>query len=208
MTSDTTPPQHTGSLFDLAAQTVAGHGIAPVRLSEDETALLPFTDKYYEIRVHYCDEPEIKGYVACTAGTTGGTCVLCQAGKRAETRCLFPVYLPTERRVGVLNVSKSMRPLALLPQLIDAIRPLQSDGAAAAPARIVLLVRRRPDNTFELTTTPLRGDVDDGAAVIKQFVDGCAAGTVDPTAVVQRLGPEQFKAVAGIREALRIKGLL
>src|SRR4051812_11402017 len=69
-----------------------------VRLSADETAVVPFTSSAVQVKLHYCDQGEMQGYVHCN----GEKCALCRAGKTADERLLLPVYLPAVERIGVL----------------------------------------------------------------------------------------------------------
>src|SRR5437016_2588313 len=84
-----------------------------VRLDGNETAVVFFTPHGKPVSIHFCDQPEINAYILCN----GKDCVLCRVGKKKEERVLIPVYLPEMDTIGVLPVSQSLRPNALLPQL-------------------------------------------------------------------------------------------
>ena len=84
-----------------------------VRLGENETAFVPFTSDSEEIYLHFCSEPDINGYIQCN----GDDCVLCRIGRKKDRRLLLPVYLPADSTIGVIPVSRSLRPYALLLKL-------------------------------------------------------------------------------------------
>lgn len=170
-----------------------------VRISGDETPLIPFTTSADRIMVHYCNEPEIRDYVACQGAAN---CPLCQGGKTPEDRLLLPVYRPIERRVGVLFLSTSMRPQALLPQLLH-----RTKEAEAANQRVLLFVKKGADfASFAVTHRSLNEKDDDGSQIVQQFLTDKAAGTVDLKSVVQHLSVDQLKAVGSIAAMLELKG--
>src|SRR4051794_14478486 len=83
-----------------------------VRLGPNQIPLVLFTPDGDEVRLHYCDEQEISTYVRCADGKNALTrkCLLCLIGKAVDERYLLPAYLPAEERIGILPVSKNMRP--------------------------------------------------------------------------------------------------
>jgi hypothetical protein len=165
-----------------------------VRIGRDEVPIIPFTMDGRPIALHFCGQPEIRGYVACN----GPTCCLCRAGYKAEHRVLLPVYSSVDRRVGVLLVSRSMRPHALLPELIKYV--------GNAEKRIVLFVSRGDDFLYTVTAGAVQDGDEDGAAAIKQFQADVAENKVDLTSVVQHLTEEQLRAVPEIQRRLELKG--
>jgi hypothetical protein len=131
-----------------------------------------------------------------------GACVLCQIGRARDERLLLPVYRPLDQRVGVLLLSSSMRPQALLPQLVAQVK-LAED----AKKRVVLFVRRLPDNSsFAVAPRDLKAGDDDGATVVKQFLTDVEAHRVSLRSVVQHLRAEQLRAVGSIARMLELKG--
>src|SRR5262245_2744167 len=110
-----------------------GPGTAPalelVRLSANQTAVVPFTTDTEVVRLHYLDDKEVKSYVRCN----GTHCVLCRAGRSADERALLPVYLPASGAVEVLPISPNSRPGALRPRILPVLR----DGR-----RVALLIRK------------------------------------------------------------------
>lgn len=172
-----------------------------IRVGRDDTPVVPFTLEGIRIWVHYCEELEIKGYVAC-AGASG--CLLCKAGRAADERLLLPVFGPISGRVGVLMISASMRPKALLPQILFHVKKAEDAGG-----RAVLFIKRLSDNSsFLVEGRPLEEGEDDGAAAVKRFRDDFSAGRVDLKSVVQHLSGDQLKAVAPIARRLALKGVV
>jgi hypothetical protein len=165
-----------------------------VRLGASETAVVPFTTDGEVVQVHFCDDREIRGYVTCN----GPACVLCRAGRKPEERLLLPVYLPASAVIGVLPISPSSRAGALRPQVMPVLR---------AGRRVVLLIRK-PDNVkFEVGIIDLAEGMDDGAAVIKQFVSRRQEGQVQLASVFQCLDNRTLADVPGIAAMLKIKGI-
>lgn len=101
------------NLLDMVAAEAAESLLEVVRLGSDEIAIIPFTPDSEEADIHYCSEAEINSYVVCN----GPECVLCRIGRKREQRLLLPVYLPAAGCVGILPVSRSLRPFALTPGL-------------------------------------------------------------------------------------------
>jgi hypothetical protein len=163
-----------------------------VRLGQDETAVIPFTADGKKVSVHYCTEPEIKGYVLCN----GEDCVLCRAGRRRDERLLVPVYLPAMDAVAVLGVSPSLRPHALMPQLVNVLR--------AGKPMIMFITRN--DERYTVSTGELGDDAEGGEAVIQAFKDDYAAKRIDLTRVYTRIDNEQLAQVPNIARMLALKG--
>jgi len=163
-----------------------------VRLSGDDTAVVPFTSSAARVKVHYCDHADVQGYVVCN----GANCVLCRAGKTAEERLLLPVYLPAVARVGVLPISPASRPGSLRPQVMPALK-------SGRP--VVLLISKPDRTTFRVRTVDLTADMDDGAAAVKEFRERMEAGEVDLTSVYARLDNAGMEALPGVAAMLKIK---
>jgi len=171
-----------------------GEALQSVRIGANEVALVPFTSETEMVRLHYCEEPEIQGYVHCN----GPGCSLCCAGRAADERALLPVYQPAVQAVGVLAISTSSRPGALRPQVLPALR---------SGTRVALLVRKPDRTTFKVDAVPLKEGMDDGARTIATFLRRWQAGEVDLAAVFPRLDDRDLAAIPGIGAMLKIKGL-
>lgn len=168
-----------------------------VRFDVNERAIIPFTDEYSPVKLHYLDDPAVGSYVHCNAGL-GVDCVLCRAGRTAETRALLPVYLPASRAVGVLALSPSVRPGALRPQLMPPLR---------SGKRVVLLVSKPDRATFKVSCLPLTDDMDDGAEVIAAFEARFDAGEVNLRSVYPTLDNDVLAGIPSVAAMLRIKGV-
>jgi hypothetical protein len=163
-----------------------------VRLGLDETAIIPFTADGKKVSVHYCREVEIQGYVLCG----GDGCVLCCAGRKRDERLLVPVYLPALDAVAVLPVSPSLRPHALMPQLVNVLR-------AGKP--MIMFIKRNGDR-YTVATSELEQDADGRETVIQAFVDDYTAKRIDLSTVYMRIDNEQLAQVPDIARMLALKG--
>jgi hypothetical protein len=163
-----------------------------VRLSADETAVVPFTPSAVQVKLHYCDMADVQGYVHCN----GDNCAMCRAGKTADERLLLPVYSPQTQRIGVLPISPASRPGSLRPQVMPALR-------SGKP--VVLLIRKPDRTTFRVRPLPLTPDVDDGAVVVKEFRQRMEAGEVDLTSVYARMDNVGMEALPGVGVMLKLK---
>jgi len=195
----TTPTEksETVSIFDLVASNEPTKSLQSISIKEDEQAVIPFTHTVTRIKTHYCEEPEIRGYVECS----GSTCILCRSGKKSEDRALFPVYDPIAQTVSVLLMSLAQRPTSLFPQILNALG--KADGK-----RRVLFLKKDKAYAYFVTSRELTETEDDGAAVIKKFMEDTAAGTVSLDGVVQRFTEAQLRAVPAIERRLRLKEVL
>jgi len=164
-----------------------------VRLDRNETPIIPFTSEAVDAHLHYCQEPEIGGYIHCN----GRDCVLCRVGKKKDQRSLIPVYLPASASVGVLPVSPSLRPHALLPQLANVLK---------ADNPMVMFVSR-DGSRFIVSSRELSDDTDHGESVIQKFKEDHEVGRVDLSAVYPRIENNQLAAISEIARLLALKGL-
>lgn len=165
-----------------------------VRLDANEVAVVPFTKDVTPVKLHYCEQPEIKGYVHCN----GTACVLCRAGRAVDDRVLLPVYVPGEKAVGVLPISPSSRPGALRPQIMPILR---------SGKRVAILIRKPDRARFDVSTVALSDGMDDGAKVIADFKSRWDAGEIDLALVYQRLENRDLAEVPSIASMLRLKGI-
>ena len=198
-----TEENDTINLMDLAADGGGPDGaytpaLAAIPIKQDLVPLIPFTMSATRVWLHYCPEPELRGNVLCVGESE---CVLCKVGRKRDERRLLPMYHPIEQRVGVVFVTPSMQPKALLPQLLAHVKRAESDER-----RIVLFVRRLLDNVFfDVSAAPLRDGEDDGAGAIKQYQRDVDAGRLNPRTVVQQLSADQLRAVSSIARMLELR---
>jgi hypothetical protein len=166
-----------------------------VRLDANEQAIVLFTDQFVSVHLHYCDDPEVRGYVRCNA--TGGTeCVLCKAGRNADEKALLPVYVPAARSVAVLAISPSAKPGSLRPPILAALR---------SGARSVLLVSKPDRVTHKVASVSLTDDMDDGGDVIAAFREEWDAGEVDLLSLYARHDNEFLAELPAVAAMLKIK---
>jgi hypothetical protein len=163
-----------------------------VRLSQDETPVIPFTTDGSLVKLHYCDDPETRSYVHCN----GNGCLLCRIGRNQDERLLLPVYVVTTRSIAVLPISPTSRPGALRPQIMPILR---------SGRRVAMLIRRIDRVAFRVGTVELQDGMDDGAEVIADFVARWGAGQVDLTTVYPRLDNHDLAGLAGVAALMQFK---
>lgn len=183
----------TVNLLDVAAAETNESLLEVVRLGSDETAIIAFTAESEPIDLHYCSETEINSYVVCN----GPDCILCRIGRKRDERLLLPVYLPASGCVGILPVSRSLRPYALLPQITNVLK-------AGKP--MVMFVTRDAAK-YTVSTTELQKDVDGGEAAIKQFRDDYESGLLRLSSVYPSIDNEQLANVEEIARMMTLKGV-
>ena len=181
------------NLFDVADAESIEAPLEVVRLGYDETAIIPFTAEGQGVDVHYCPEDEIKSYVVCN----GPDCVLCRIGRRRDQRLLLPVYQPAAGCVGILPVSRSLRPFALLPQVIHVLK-------AGKP--MVMFVTRE-GGKYAVSTIDLMEDVDGGEGAIKTFIEDYDGGELNLTSIYPTIDNEQLSNVEEIGRMMKLKGI-
>lgn len=181
------------NLLDVAAAEAAESLLEVVRLGSDETAIIPFTADSEAVDLHYCSETEINSYVVCN----GPDCVLCRIGRKRDQRLLLPVYLPAAGCVGILPVSRSLRPFALLPQISNVLK-------AGKP--MVMFVTREGAK-YTVSTAELQKDVDGGETAIRRFLDDYEGGLHVLAAVYPRIDNEQLASVEEITRMMSLKGV-
>lgn len=181
------------NLMDVVAAKSAESFLELVRLGSDETAIIPFTAESEEVILHYCSETEISGYVTCN----GPDCLLCRIGRKQEQRLLLPVFLPAAGCVGILAVSRSLRPFALLPQIFQVLK-------AEKP---MVMFATRDGGKYTVSTAELQKDVDGGETVIKSFLEDNKAGLHDFPAIYPKIENEQLANIEEIGRMMALKGV-
>lgn len=182
------------ALEHWAEEAAANEPLEIVRLNASDMIVVPFTAEAVQARLHYCEDPEVRGYVHCN----GPKCVLCLAGRAVDERVLFPVYLPATRSVAVLPVSPASRPGSLRPQILPALR---------SPTRVALVIRKPDQARFDVRKIDLKPGMDDGAAVIKAFLKRYESGEVDLESIYVRMPDRELASISGVAAILAFKGL-
>jgi hypothetical protein len=181
------------NLLDVVAAEATQSMLEVIRLGSDETAIITFTADSETVDLHYCSETEINSYVICN----GPGCVLCRIGRKRDQRLLLPVYLPAAGCVGILPVSQSLRPFALLPQIANVLK---------ADKSMVMFVTREGAK-YTVSTTELQKDVDGGEIAIRRFLDNYEAGLHVLADVYPRIDNEQLANVEEIARMMSLKGV-
>ncbi len=136
-------------------------------------------------------------------------CLLCGIERKQNRRLCLPVYLPTEGRVGVLPVSLSLRPHALLTQLINILKTIDEEQPEDEPEKQpqVVFLRREDNFKYCVSTRPLPPDTDAGEAQIKRFLSEKDQGLIDIATVIPKIDGDQLKAIPEILQMMKLKGI-
>lgn len=170
-----------------------------LRLGQTQTAFRLFTSETVPVKIHFCQERELNGFVRCN----GQGCVLCQAGKNVDERVLLPVYVPNAAAVEIMPISPSCRPGALRPQILPLLQTMVGEKNP------VLALVSKPDRvTFKVTQVQYAPHHSLGEAVIKEFMGRWEAGQVDPASVYPKMDNAILAAIPGIATMLQIKGVM
>lgn len=186
-------PSNKVNLLDVALEESIESHIELVRIGNDEIAVIPFTADGVAVNIHFCSEPEINSYVICN----GPDCLLCRIGRKQDSRILLPVYLPTAGCIGVLPVSRLMRPHALFPQILPAL----SSGK-----NVVLFITRQMAK-YTVSMNELNEDSDGGEEVVEQFTIDYNAGRYDLTSVYLRVDNKALSEISEISKMMALKGI-
>jgi hypothetical protein len=187
--------------LDLWGQELASsgpQGPSFIRLDGNERLVIPFTQRVVRVKLHYLDLPSLRSYVHCP----GRDCFLCCLGRQQETRDLLPVYDPVDKAVGVLSVSTNIRPHALRPQL-HAILSKLKEGS-----RCLVGIRKKDNTQYLVASYPLQENADDGADVIRRFLEQHQAGAIDLRDVYTRLSNAELAALPEIDTLMTMKGIV
>lgn len=166
-----------------------------VRLDRSQTAVVFFTSSGEKIDVHYCSEPEIQNYVRCN----DEHCVLCAIQNEKVPRYLLPIYLLVSRVIAILAVSPSMRPKALLPQVLMILKSASEPTAA--------LISRQSNTQFSVEPQPLPAEVDAGEVLIAEFMGQYRADKIKPSEVYLQISNEELRRLPEIAQMVKFLDL-
>lgn len=178
------------SLLDESAEetSVRSDQLTEVKIGENETLLVAFTDQAGLATLHY--DSDMSQYVHCN----GKGCIPCHAGIAQTKTYLFPVYLPVDERIGVLRVNFTRTPQALLPQIINLLK---------SPETLVASVSRKNSKIFKVTTRAMPVDGDTGEDQILEFLEKYDKGEVDLGSVFARVSNDEFEQLPSIAKRLK-----
>lgn len=168
-----------------------------IRLDTNDKLLIPFTSTLVEVKIHWVEYPSLRSYLQCN----GPDCLLCRIGRQPEPRDLLPVYDVVAKAVGVLPVSPSVRPHALMPQLMPVIRCVINNE------RVLIAVARPDRQTFRVSVLDLPDDADAGEEAVLRFQEAFDAGKIDLAGIYQRLPNETLATVPEIATIMKLRGI-
>jgi len=168
------------------------------RIGQDEKPGVLITRKHQVVYVHYCGEPEIKGYAICNIEGGSDRCMLCEIGRKRNKRLLYPVFSLETENVEILPVSESLRPYALLPQILNILSTDKRQVTFFSQENYKYsLTTRKLGKERKRLVTP----------VIKSFIKSWKAQDVDLSSVYQRISNSTLASYPEIRKMADLKGL-
>jgi hypothetical protein len=168
------------------------------RIGHDDKAGVLFTKKHQSVYVHYCAESEIKCYVVCNSDGGSDNCLFCQIGKKRNKRLLFPVFSLETETVEVLPVSDSLRPYALLPQMLNILSVDKKLVTFFSHENYkYLLTTRKLNKERRRLVTP----------IVKSFMKSWEAQEIDLSDVYQRISNSTAANYTEIRKMVDLKGI-
>jgi len=165
-----------------------------VQITNREVAVVPFTSSTTLAKLHYCEDPEIRGYIKCN----GEDCVLCRIGSHVEERALLPVYLPAQKGIGVLAISPTSYPGSLRPQLM----PYLESGKS-----VVLFIRKMDRMYYSVGGREEDPAKIGGVQLIKDFEKRLESSEIDLTTVYQSSSNQALARVDSIATMMQLKGI-
>jgi hypothetical protein len=177
--------------------------LSAIRFDANERIVIPFTTMMQRVTLHYLDTTAYRGFQRCA----GDECLLCGIGRAKEERDLLPVYDAVAKQVAVMPISPNIRPHALRPQLMPILRRLKEQDGSALAARTVLVIRKPDTTRFEISTSVLPPDAEDGSSQIAAFLEQLQEGTIRLDNVFPLLPAEELTAIPEVAESMRLKGI-
>ena len=167
--------------------------LEPVRLSEDPSMLLLFTDEVDTAELHFVDDETVFAYVPCPK--TG--CPVCFLGMMPRTFHLLPVLNVVKRAVEVLRVSARRGPGTLASGLLPHLTGHGTENK--------LLLVTRHTSKFYVEVASLSDDADRCTKVIQSFLTARESDLSLLTAFPQ-FSATDLADVPSIRRALNAVG--
>jgi hypothetical protein len=173
-----------------------------IRLDKPMKPIVLFTLEGEACTIHYCNEPEILGYVHCL----GAGCVLCRIGKRKEDRYLLPVLQEVRGsgweqamgRIKVLPIPLSLGPGDLFLQILEAGKDVSQERL-----KRISVLRLGPSNYLTIVQ-----DACDGLGAsyrIREFMTEWQEGRVSLTSVYDELDNDELLQIDSITMKLWLK---
>jgi hypothetical protein len=169
----------------------SGPRLAQFRIDRNRRFAIPFLTKLWPAKVHYLSYESLRGYVGCN----GPDCVLCAVGQAATDLYLLPVYDPITRSVQIMLVTGALRPTALRPQLVPLLKRLSKE-------RIFLTLQKTSQLDFAVHGQALPAGADDGAEIIRGFLDRLEEGAIHPSSALLQYANEVLADIPEVRNAL------
>tara|TARA_R110002096_G_scaffold290197_1_gene484469 strand:+ start:211 stop:831 length:621 start_codon:yes stop_codon:yes gene_type:complete len=182
--------------FSLDAHETGPTGLDVLKLNEQPRIVLIFTSECSEVKTHFVDAGDFRGYVQCNSNAEG-KCLLCDISQRLETRLILPVYDVETDSIIAMLIPGTVSPSSLGPQLRHEMERGDLD-------KRYLMVSRKFDK-YTVRSAPMTDGAEAGETVIADFLDQVRAGRVALSDVIKRLPNRELVAIPQIeRKAIAL----
>ena len=176
--------------FSLNACESRPTGLDVLKLNEQPRIIELFTSDCLEVKTHFVDTGDFRGYVQCNSETEG-KCLLCDISQRLETRIILPVYDVETDSIMAMLIPSTVSPSSLGPQLRSEIEKGDLD-------KRYLMVSRKFDK-YTVRSAPISDGAEAGETVIAAFLDQVKAGRASLSDVIKRLPNRDLIEPGGCR---------
>lgn len=162
------------------------------KVGESAIPLMLFSPEHEDVKIHWIDTAEKKGYVQCN----GDDCALCHADNKAYSRLLLQVFNFGSQQVEVLAITDACNPGAALPQILPIFD---------APDPMMLLMSRQR-NKYTIDLKPVPQNIDLGKEKIEAFNTAYSTGQSKLSDVYEKCSNQELAAIPSIKVMLECRG--
>ena len=184
--------------FSLDANDSSYASLEVLKLNEQPRIIEVFTSECLEVKAHFLDTGDFRGYLQCNSETEG-RCLLCDIDQKLETRIILPVYDVETDSIRVMLISDAVSPRSLGPQLRSEMERGDLDQR--------FLVISRKFDKYDVRSAPIPDGAETGETVIADFLDRIQEGRVSLSGVIKRLPNRELAEIPQIERKATALGI-
>lgn len=184
--------------FSLIANESGPATLEVLKLNEQPRIISLFTSECLEVKTHFIDTGDFRGYLQCNTETEG-KCLLCDISQRLETRIILPVYDVETNSIMAMLIPSTVSPSSLGPQLRIEMEKGELD-------KRYLMVSRKFDK-YSVHSAPISDGAEAGETVIAAFLDQVKAGRASLSDVIKRLPNRELFEIPQIERKATALGI-